>query len=133
MPLYVAIVAHVLALSDESLMRFWRGHLLWIVFLELQVLWQYCTAASLYMLVPRDSLESLQGKLSHRSSFGVCCCLAGVCSSHTIKQGDTFWALAQQRGVTVAAIQAVNPGVVPDQLQLGQKINMPCAGNTAPP
>jgi LysM repeat protein len=50
------------------------------------------------------------------------------CGEHTIKSGDTFWQIAQDKGVQVSAIQAANPGVKAGELKVGQKINIPCSG-----
>ncbi|MCR1898839.1 LysM peptidoglycan-binding domain-containing protein [Irregularibacter muris] len=44
---------------------------------------------------------------------------------YTIRSGDTFYSLAQRYGTTVAAIQAANPGVNPNRLQIGQTICIP--------
>ena len=44
---------------------------------------------------------------------------------HTVQSGDTFFRLAQRFGTTVAAIQAANPGVDPNNLQIGQVICIP--------
>lgn len=44
---------------------------------------------------------------------------------YTIQAGDTFFSLAQRFGVTVAALQAANPGVNPNNLQIGQQICIP--------
>ena len=49
---------------------------------------------------------------------------------YTIQPGDTYFLLAQRFGTTVAAIQAANPGVDPNNLQIGQVICIPVA---APP
>ncbi|MDP2857283.1 MAG: LysM peptidoglycan-binding domain-containing protein [Bacillota bacterium] len=49
---------------------------------------------------------------------------------YTIRAGDTFFLLAQRFGTTVAAIQAANPGVNPNNLQIGQII---CIPGVAPP
>jgi LysM repeat protein len=40
--------------------------------------------------------------------------------TYTIQAGDTFWAIANSRGTTVDVIQALNPGVSPTSLQIGQ-------------
>jgi LysM repeat protein len=50
-----------------------------------------------------------------------------VCSGflYTIQAGDTFFLLAQRFGTTVNAIQQANPGVNPDNLQIGQTICIP--------
>ena len=44
---------------------------------------------------------------------------------YTIRPGDTFFLLAQRFGTTVQAIQQANPGVNPDNLQVGQVICIP--------
>jgi murein DD-endopeptidase MepM/ murein hydrolase activator NlpD len=46
-------------------------------------------------------------------------------STHTIASGDTFWALAKRYGCSVDDIMGVNPGVAPEQLQIGQVIQLP--------
>ncbi|HPZ90555.1 MAG TPA: LysM domain-containing protein, partial [Bacillota bacterium] len=50
---------------------------------------------------------------------------------YTIQPGDTFFLLAQRFGTTVQAIQQANPGVNPNNLQVGQVICIPTA--PAPP
>lgn len=42
----------------------------------------------------------------------------------TIKSGDTFWSLAGTFKTTTAAIQALNAGVDPRKLQVGQKVRV---------
>ncbi|KAI9052420.1 hypothetical protein LZ554_003766 [Drepanopeziza brunnea f. sp. 'monogermtubi'] len=44
---------------------------------------------------------------------------------YTIVSGDTFFAIAQRLNVDVASIQSMNPGVLPESLQVGQVINIP--------
>ncbi|MBE3590933.1 MAG: LysM peptidoglycan-binding domain-containing protein [Firmicutes bacterium] len=54
--------------------------------------------------------------------------------AHVVVAGDTFFRLAQQFGTTVAAIQAANPGVNPNNLQIGQVLCIPTgAPVTCPP
>ena len=53
-------------------------------------------------------------------------CPAGT-FPYTVQAGDTFYSLAQRFGTTVAAIQAANPGVNPNNLQIGQVICIPGA------
>jgi len=53
-------------------------------------------------------------------------CLPGQVITYTIKAGDTFFLLAQRFNVNVAAIQQANPGVNPNQLTIGQVVNIPC-------
>jgi LysM repeat protein len=45
--------------------------------------------------------------------------------THTIVAGDAFWCLSQQYGCTLDAILTVNPGVLPEQLQVGQIVRLP--------
>src|SRR5690554_5223634 len=51
--------------------------------------------------------------------------------AYTIRSGDTFYSLAQRFNTTVEAIQRANPGVDPNNLQIGQRICIPEA--TIPP
>jgi murein DD-endopeptidase MepM/ murein hydrolase activator NlpD len=56
-------------------------------------------------------------------------------STHTIAPGDTFWGLAERYGSSVEAIMVANPGIAPEQLQVGQVIRLPggqsSTGNTS--
>jgi LysM repeat protein len=49
---------------------------------------------------------------------------------HTVVIGDTFYSIAKGAGIAVAALQAANPGIDPNRLQIGQQI---CVPATAPP
>ncbi len=53
--------------------------------------------------------------------------------AYIIKPGDTFFLLAQRFGTTVAAIQALNPGLDPMNLQIGQVVCIPAAEGSLPP
>ncbi|MGD9154186.1 MAG: LysM domain-containing protein [Bacillota bacterium] len=44
---------------------------------------------------------------------------------YTIQPGDTLWELAYEYETTVEAIMAVNPGIDPDNLLVGQTIALP--------
>lgn len=44
--------------------------------------------------------------------------------THTIKKGDTFWSLAQKYETTVDRLLALNVGIKPKYLQIGQKIRV---------
>ncbi|KAG4434910.1 hypothetical protein IFR05_009608 [Cadophora sp. M221] len=46
-------------------------------------------------------------------------------SKYTIQSGDTYGSIAAKLGTTVVAIQAANPGVNPNALQVGSQINIP--------
>ena len=45
--------------------------------------------------------------------------------THTIKSGDTFWALSQKYGVSVADIQDANPKISPTRVKVGDKVLIP--------
>ncbi len=69
------------------------------------------------------------------------CAAAGTCQ-YTIRAGDTFWSVANARGLTEASVVKLNPGVLPTALKVGQVINVPCSvtggddaadGDTDPP
>ena len=49
-------------------------------------------------------------------------------STYTIKTGDTLWGISQQYGIPLDKILAANPGIVPEKLQIGQRINLPTKG-----
>lgn len=46
-------------------------------------------------------------------------------SLYTIQAGDTFISIARRFGYTLDALLAINPGVDPDQLRIGQEICLP--------
>jgi LysM repeat protein len=45
--------------------------------------------------------------------------------SYTIQSGDTFSAVADRLGLDLNALLAANPGVKPEELEVGQAINLP--------
>lgn len=45
--------------------------------------------------------------------------------SYTVKSGDSLAKIARANGVSLAEIEAANPGVDPKRLKVGQKINLP--------
>ncbi len=46
---------------------------------------------------------------------------------YTVQPGDTFYKLSQRFGVSVEALMRANPGVDPNNLQIGQIICIPRA------
>ncbi len=52
-------------------------------------------------------------------------------SEYTIVKGDTLSRVAKSNGVTLKALLAANPGVVPTRLKVGQKLVLPAGGEAA--
>lgn len=46
-------------------------------------------------------------------------------SKYTVKKGDTLWAIAKKYGITVEALQAANPKVVPTKMRIGTVLVIP--------
>jgi LysM repeat protein len=44
---------------------------------------------------------------------------------YKVKKGDTMWAIAQEFGVTVAALKAANPDVDPQKMAIGTILVIP--------
>ena len=53
--------------------------------------------------------------------------------NYTVRQGDTFSAIASSHGTTVQEIEAANPGTNPNKLQIGQVIHLPGASHAPMP
>ncbi len=55
-------------------------------------------------------------------------------SEYVVVQGDTLGKIAKKNGVTLKALEAANPGVIPTKLKIGQKLSLPAptAGAVAP-
>lgn len=43
---------------------------------------------------------------------------------HTVTRGESFWSIANLHRLSVNAIQAANPNIRPETLQIGQKLNL---------
>jgi LysM repeat protein len=56
---------------------------------------------------------------------------AGAVVTHVVQAGETLFGIARRYGVSVAALQAANPGTRQDTLQAGQALRIPASGNTA--
>ncbi len=50
---------------------------------------------------------------------------------YTVVKGDILETIAKKNGVTVKALEAANPGVVPTKLKIGEKITIPAGGSGA--
>jgi LysM repeat protein len=53
-------------------------------------------------------------------------------TEYTVAKGDFLETIAKKNGVTVKALEAANPGVIPKKLKIGQKLTIP-AGSSATP
>lgn len=51
---------------------------------------------------------------------------------HAIRQGETFWTLADTYNTSVGSIETANPWADPQALQIGQVINVPLGFEVAP-
>ena len=51
-------------------------------------------------------------------------CPSGA-TPYTVKSGDTIYSISRRLGTTITAILAVNPGLNPDLIQIGQQICLP--------
>jgi LysM repeat protein len=53
---------------------------------------------------------------------------AATGSDYTVAKGDSLAKIAKKNGVTLKALEAANPGVVPTKLKVGQKLTLPAGG-----
>jgi LysM repeat protein len=53
-------------------------------------------------------------------------------TDYVIVKGDTLARIAKKNGVTLKALEAANPGVVPTKLKVGQKLTIPAGSAAAP-
>jgi LysM repeat protein len=53
-------------------------------------------------------------------------------TEYSVVAGDTLAKIAKKFGVTVKALEAANPGVVPTKLKIKQKLTIPAGGGSAP-
>jgi len=53
-------------------------------------------------------------------------------TEYVVVRGDTLGKIAKKNGVTLGALKDANPGVEPTKLKVGQKLNIPAGGTSAP-
>ncbi len=53
---------------------------------------------------------------------------ASSAAEYTVVAGDSFYSIGKKLGVSIKAIEAANPGVVPTKLKIGQKLQVPAGG-----
>jgi LysM repeat protein len=56
---------------------------------------------------------------------------ASTGSDYTVAKGDSLAKIAKKNGVSLKALEAANPGVVPTKLKVGQKLTIPAGGKTS--
>ena len=52
-------------------------------------------------------------------------------ADYVVIKGDSLAKIAKKSGVTLKALQAANPGVIPTKLKIGQKLSIPAGGSVA--
>jgi LysM repeat protein len=52
-------------------------------------------------------------------------------AEYVIVKGDTLGKIAKKNGVTLKALEAANPGVVPTKLKIGNKLTLPAGGSAS--
>jgi LysM repeat protein len=52
-------------------------------------------------------------------------------SDYTVIKGDSLAKIAKKNGVSLKALEAANPGVIPTKLKVGQKLTLPAGGKTS--
>ncbi|NLM21892.1 MAG: LysM peptidoglycan-binding domain-containing protein [Peptococcaceae bacterium] len=50
---------------------------------------------------------------------------------YTVQAGDTLYTISLKLNISLPALRAANPGIDPDNLRVGQRLNIPKAGTTA--
>jgi LysM repeat protein len=53
-------------------------------------------------------------------------------AEYVVMKGDTLGKIAKKNGVSLKALEAANPGVLPTKLKVGQKLSLPAASAVAP-
>lgn len=54
-------------------------------------------------------------------------------ATYTVQSGDTLVGIAKKIGIQLATLQQLNPGVTPNSLQVGQKLNIPKGSSAKTP
>lgn len=54
-------------------------------------------------------------------------------ATYTVQSGDTLVGIAKKIGIQLATLQQLNPGVTPNSLQVGQKLNIPKGSSAKAP
>ncbi|WP_139693898.1 glycosyl hydrolase family 18 protein [Sporolactobacillus terrae] len=73
--------------------------------------------------VPVDTLRSVNGLAATNIVTGQA--LLVTSDVYTVQPGDSLWTISRMAYVPLSALRQANPGINPDQLSIGQKINLP--------
>lgn len=80
------------------------------------------------LVVPTDVCPANIDNRSCRTSAGQATCLERGDATYEVEEGDTFFLIAANLGLTLDSLVAANPNQDPGSLQIGQLINIPvCA------
>jgi LysM repeat protein len=97
----------------------------------------YVLAANCWLACQSQTLDEGQLKVTAfvcDMSYvdGTASLAAAGCGTHTVAPGDTLFDIAKAKGVALSELQAANPGVVPEQLGVGQTLQLPCGPGGKP-
>ncbi len=53
-------------------------------------------------------------------------------TTHVVQAGDNMFRISLRYGITLSQLQAANPGVKPESIRVGQKLNIPGQAKSAP-
>ncbi|GEB77808.1 glycosyl hydrolase family 18 protein [Sporolactobacillus inulinus] len=73
--------------------------------------------------VPVDTLRSVNGLAATNIVTGQA--LLVTSDVYTVQPGDSLWTISRMAYVPLSALRQANPTINPDQLSIGQKINLP--------
>jgi len=89
----------------------------------------YADAAALRPVASREAARVQTASAAPQAQAAIA---ADAPGRHTVRAGETLWAIAKQAGTTVSAVAAVNPGLNPDRLADGMVLALPIAVAAAP-
>jgi len=92
----------------------------------------YTNIKDLQQKVAEGGSGSHSGAAAGSAASGSASGPSGPGGTYTIQSGDYFSSIAKKFGLSVAAIEAANPGVESTKLKVGQKINLPGKSDAAP-
>lgn len=67
--------------------------------------------------------ERLSAGLPDRAAGGATA--EGAAEVHVVRAGETLWGIARDRGMDVATLRRLNPGIVPERMAVGTPVRLP--------